>query len=146
MESSSSGSSGGSSISGFGISGEDEVEDEGTSETSDSHGLSDEKAKSSESVEPTMLRRLRRRGVDGQSGSSDVSGPTTPVRVSLRPIVNGWQQESTLVSVGAAPLLCYSRVSSYTLNRLTKNLHTTSSSDSAYVSHRKCRIRKQRSK
>jgi len=127
MESSSSGSS----ITGTGFCGEDEVEDEGTSETSDSHGLSDDKAESSESVKPTMLRRLRRRGVDEQSGSCDVSAPSTPVRVSLRPFVNGMQQESTLVSVGAAPALCYSRVSSYTLNRLTKNLHTTTSSDCA---------------
>ena len=127
MESSSSGSS----ISGSGVCGEDEAEDEGTSETSGSHGLSVEKAESSESVKPTMLRRLRRRGVDEQSGSCDVSAPSTPVRVSLRPFVNGVQQESTLVSVGAAPALCYSRVSSCTLNRLTKNLHTTTSSDSA---------------
>ena len=127
MESSSSGSS----ITGTGVCGEDEVEDEGTSETSDSHGLSDDKAESSESEKPTMLRRLRRLGVDGQLGSCDVSAPTTPVRVSLRPFVNGVQQESTLVSVGAAPVLDYSRVSSYTLNRLTKNLHTTTSSDSA---------------
>ena len=118
MESSSSGSS----ITGTGVCGEDGVEDEGTSETSDSHGLSDDKAESSESVKPTMLRRLRRRGVDEQSGSCDVSAPSTPVRVSLRP---------TLVSVGAAPALCYSRVSSCTLNRLTKNLHTTTSSDCA---------------
>jgi hypothetical protein len=84
MESSSSGSS----ITGSGVCGEDEVEDEETSETSGSRGLSDDETESSESVEPTMLRRLRRRGVDGQPGSCDVSAPTTPVRVYLRPFLN----------------------------------------------------------
>ena len=123
MESSSSGSS----ITGTGVCGEDEVEDEETSETSGSRGLSDDKTESSESVEPTMLRRLRRRGVDGQPGSCDVSAPTTPVRVSLRPVVRSVQQEPALGLVGT-PLLCCSRVNNLSLlKRSIENFDTTSS-------------------